>query len=1014
MSTEKIALLIVFCMVFSLVLPITGSAELKFQRYTGNEIIIKFKTSSMPFSFMSYESNSFGEMEKVFKVKVPKGFEVQSFLSYLRNNFDIEYAEPNYIYTISEVPNDEHYSLQWSHTASNSELGWDITTGSSDVVIAIIDTGVQWDHPDLAANIWDNVDEDCDNSTDLDGNGYYGDCRGYDFVDLDVSYYTGLGYYLLEGEDYNVTDNAPSDFHGHGTHCSGIASASTNNSIGISGVCWNCKIMPVRAGFAIGYGGNTYGSLEDDDIINAIVYAADNGADVISMSFGGPSSQAFEDAIEYAHSKGSILVGAAGNDDTSNPVFAYPAAFSNVIAVGSTDQNNELSSFSNYGSWVDIAAPGSNIISTKNDGYVYMSGTSMATPFIAGVVGLLRSLNSEIAYNNVKNILMSTSTAINSPVPFGKVDVYQALLYVTGDPEVTINSPDNDTVTSDDFEFVFEKVHCSWYFIDGNDAVTNCLIDNSEWSGEFSDLTDGPHSITVFANNSIGETVNESVYWIRDVEPPVVNVTSPLNITYSSASIFFSLNSDYTADMCVVDYGFGSVPMEENNTNWTHTNASMNEGIYGTSFYCNDSANNINSHHVVFSVDYCTPLWIELNSTCQINDTLETYHYDENDCYAITGFESDNNSPDNETNECDYYSPNTTNTSWSDWYDVTNCTVNDLITQERSKTEYDTEYGVCYNVTELSSDLWENVTHSEERNISCDFCEPKWVCLSYGICQEGGIQFCENIFDINFCYSETNLSSDAYSGSLSEHNRSCDYINYTLFEDEFNTMSEDVIINASDTVDMIIEIHMTSNTTGNVVEIIKYIELPVNSSHPSLSALGKYFDIILTGEIHVSSDWAIIKIYYSDYELEESGLDEESLAIYYWNEKSKEWETMNDSGINITENYVWVNVTHFSIYGVYGNLLPYCGDFSCNNGETCSSCSSDCGACPPSAPSGTGPSGGFFISSLPKVCEESWTCTEWSECTDNLKTRTCTDENDCDTSKEKPDEKRACEMPKVE
>ncbi|MDY6959182.1 MAG: S8 family serine peptidase, partial [Halobacteriota archaeon] len=252
----------------------------------------------------------------IYLLELPKDADILSIAREYQMDTNVEYAEPNYITHICTIPNDPYYSQQWAHQKMQSEQAWDIETGNQSVVIAIVDTGVDWNHPDLAENIWNNTDEILDGN-DTDGNGFIDDVRGWDFVETSSPVYPG--------EDGAIEDNDPMDFHGHGTHCSGIVGAVTNNGIGVAGTCWNCSIMAVRAGYKTESGG---GVLESDDCSAAIVYAADNGADVISMSWGGSSSSSLiEDSIDYAYGKGVILVAAAGNSNTN--LKFYPAGYDN-------------------------------------------------------------------------------------------------------------------------------------------------------------------------------------------------------------------------------------------------------------------------------------------------------------------------------------------------------------------------------------------------------------------------------------------------------------------------------------------------------------------------------------------------------------------------------------------------------------------------------------------------------------------------------------------------------------
>jgi thermitase len=251
-------------------------------------------------------------------------------------------VEPNYIYRSSFTPNDPGLGQQYAWGRISAFTAWDTTRGSSSVTVAVVDTGIQRTHPDLDAKI----------------------VPGYDFVS---------------------GDTAPDDGHGHGTHVAGSAAAETNNSIGGAGTCPECRLMPVRV-----LDNNGSGSLVN--VANGIRWAADNGAKVINLSLGGPGSSALQSAVDYASARGAFLACAAGNSNTSSTTNSYPAAYPNCFAVASTTSTDARSSFSNYGSWVEVAAPGSSIYSTWiNSGYNTISGTSMATPHVAGLAGLLAS-----------------------------------------------------------------------------------------------------------------------------------------------------------------------------------------------------------------------------------------------------------------------------------------------------------------------------------------------------------------------------------------------------------------------------------------------------------------------------------------------------------------------------------------------------------------------------------------------------------------------------------------------
>jgi serine protease len=307
---------------------------------------------------------------------------------------EVQYAEPWFISRISKdgasTPNDPYFlgGAQWGLSKINALNAWNYTEGDSTVVIAIVDVGVAWNHPDLAANIWVNpgesgVDATGDkrsNGKDDDGNGYVDDWHGWDFVGASYQAYNPL---TTKGDN----DPAPTNYFGaHGTHVAGIAAAVTNNGIGVASLAHKCKIMPVKAA-------------ADDDPnqyvlagYQGIVYAATMGAKVINCSWGAPGgSQSEQDIIDFATQRGALVVAAAGNDTSDR--FQSPASYRNVLSVAATDQSDKRSVFSNYGDYVDVCAPGEFILSTVvfPTGYEYWAGTSMASPLAASLAALVRS-----------------------------------------------------------------------------------------------------------------------------------------------------------------------------------------------------------------------------------------------------------------------------------------------------------------------------------------------------------------------------------------------------------------------------------------------------------------------------------------------------------------------------------------------------------------------------------------------------------------------------------------------
>jgi len=286
-------------------------------------------------------------------------------------------------------PDDPRYAAgyQWGLATVGAPAAWYHTQGNG-VVIAIIDSGVDLDHPDLSGTLWTNAGEVAGNGIDDDGNGCIDDVHGCDFVD---------------------GDGSPDDANGHGTHVAGIAAAATNNAVGVAGMGWGATIMPVRVLDAEGDGSTL-------DVMNAIYYAVDNGARAINLSLGGYSGGCgyMASAISYAQAQGALVVAAAGNDgdeewfDPAVPGnWFYPAACDDVLGVGATRQDDQRAAFSNYGWWVDVAAPGVGVDSTYLYGwYASLSGTSMATPFVSGLAALVWAKYPAIEGEDVASAIM--------------------------------------------------------------------------------------------------------------------------------------------------------------------------------------------------------------------------------------------------------------------------------------------------------------------------------------------------------------------------------------------------------------------------------------------------------------------------------------------------------------------------------------------------------------------------------------------------------------------------------
>ena len=462
--------------------------------------------------------------------QIPSGTVEQTISAY-KDDPRFEYIEPDYIITLDDVqkpsstqessgkitpqattPNDPGYSQLWGLNNTGQSAGtadadidapeaWDIQKGNQNLVIGVIDTGVDYNHPDLVGNIWTNPGEIAGDGIDNDNNGYIDDTRGWDFA-------------------YN--DNNPMDGHGHGTHVSGTIAGKGNNGVGVTGVAWNAKIMPLKMFDDTGSGGYT------SNAILAINYATAKGVKLTNNSWGGGGySQALSDAINTAGQQGALFIASAGNATQNTDVTpSYPASYnlSNIISVASTTRTDGLSYFSNYGATtVDLGAPGSDIYSAwPNSSYNTISGTSMASPHVTGAAALLWSQNPTWTAQQVKNKLMQTTDPISAlsgkTVTGGRLNINNALAGSTPPPSTNIAATDT-----------------GWYDNSGSHSPsnTNYLVGDSvskyrNWmafnlSTFTTPVTSAKLQIKAYQYSSADPS---ETYELRDVTTPVSTLTA--------------------------------------------------------------------------------------------------------------------------------------------------------------------------------------------------------------------------------------------------------------------------------------------------------------------------------------------------------------------------------------------------------------------------------------------------------------------------------------------------------
>lgn len=361
----------------------------------------------------------------------------------LRKDPNVEYVEPDYLVKAVKTPNDPQFNRQYGMN-NNGQTGgtadadidavaaWDVFTGNGEeIIIGVIDTGVDYLHPDLTDNMWQNIGEIPDNGIDDDGNGYIDDYYGWDFA---------------------YDDNDPMDGNGHGTHCSGIIAAKGNNGAGVCGVMWNARIMALK--FM-----DDYGSGYTSDAIDAVNYATAMNVPLTSNSWGGG---AYSQALEEVIAQSGIFVTAAGNDYSNTDTYPfYPACYEldNIISVAATDHFDNKAEFSNYGKEsVDLAAPGVDILSTTpNNQYEFYSGTSMAAPHVSGAIGLGWSYNPGLSSLEIKDFVLKSVDTISSmqgiTVTGGRLNA-KKLIDLIGPGWISITPFNTDSISpSDNREF---------------------------------------------------------------------------------------------------------------------------------------------------------------------------------------------------------------------------------------------------------------------------------------------------------------------------------------------------------------------------------------------------------------------------------------------------------------------------------------------------------------------------------------------------------------------------------
>lgn len=475
-------------------------SQMEKSKYIEGEVLVKFKSGTLTASSLKTHQSIGAKVLKSFKivpnlelVKLPANTSLKdAVIKYMADPL-VEYAEPNYIRRVSAtIPNDQYFHQQWAlHNTGTFASGsagadikavqaWDVHTGNGEIVIAVLDTGIDYNHAEFSGNIWINTGEIPNNGIDDDGNGKIDDWRGWNFFS---------------------NNNNSNDDHGHGTFVSGIIGAKGNNLIGIAGMMWNVKIMPLKF-----LDRNGEGTIADE--IAAIQYAISKGAKIINASYsGGSFSQAENDAIVSANTAGILVMAAAGNggnDDIgdNNDFFPeYPASYNlpNILAIAATDQNDRIASFSNFGlNSVHVAAPGVYILSTVPtsifpSGYDFSLGTSASTPHVSGLTGLLYSYYAHFTPSQIRSTILRYVDVLPSLSGFiqtgGRINAYKAI------SSLLVPTGLNAIATS------VTQISLSW--VDNATGEDGYKVERKEASGSFSQIASISANATSYTDSGI-------------------------------------------------------------------------------------------------------------------------------------------------------------------------------------------------------------------------------------------------------------------------------------------------------------------------------------------------------------------------------------------------------------------------------------------------------------------------------------------------------------------------------
>lgn len=515
-----------------------------------------------PFRFVKRERHN---LDRIVKLRFADEEKLSAIIIAYQQNPNVEYVQPNYVHRIDSQPNDPLFNQQAALQRVQAEEAWEIQLASRQVIVGVIDTGIDYNHEDLREALWLNSGEDLNgngrvdstdyNNLDDDGNGFVDDLRGWDFTDAPT---------FPDGGDFQTPDNDPFDENGHGTSVAGIIGASGDNGLGIAGLAYGCQIMNLRAGTSLGF-------LEEDDVASAVVYAIENGARIINMSFGdNVASPLLRDVMEYAYAQNCVLVAAAGNANTDE--IHFPSGFSETISVGATNGDDLLAGFSNFGSSVDLVAPGVNVLTTqRGNQYGGFSGTSASAPLVSALAALILSKTPERSNESVKGLMTSTTDDLgpsgwDNTYAAGRINAFKAVKspifslaridypevdqgFATG--PITVRATATGALLA---AYVLDvglgETPSEW--TEMIRVTDRQIIDEAIWALDIRSMPDTLYSLRLTVKNKDGTALEDKIRFFIDRTPPVIsNLRQTPMIDGARHSFLLEFDTDDLCDAAV-------------------------------------------------------------------------------------------------------------------------------------------------------------------------------------------------------------------------------------------------------------------------------------------------------------------------------------------------------------------------------------------------------------------------------------------------------------------------------